>query len=236
MLRCINKSLLALAAMVYLFMSILLDSDRNFIPFYLASPVRYHIFLEELKTFDGPSFPSVEWFYAKLGVSQEKDKARETVAHILSEQMTDWSKSDIRALSDKILQLSNRYSFDPLLVLSLIEVESRFRPNAVSNHGAMGLMQIKLDTAAPIAQQLALKWEGEKSLMNPSMNIEMALSYMHELRQKFKHPKYYLAAYNMGPNRINKMLREGTPVSNTYYNKVMRSYHRYSDTGIIGRY
>jgi len=46
------------------------------------------------------------------------------------------------AVSDVVYQKSKELNIDPLLVLSIIEIESAFNPLAVSGKGAYGLMQI----------------------------------------------------------------------------------------------
>src|SRR5476651_985843 len=46
-------------------------------------------------------------------------------------------------LSDAILTESTRAGFDPLFVLALVAVESRFRPQVSSEAGASGLMQLR---------------------------------------------------------------------------------------------
>lgn len=43
---------------------------------------------------------------------------------------------------DVVYKKSKEYGFDPNLVMSIIQIESAFKPYVVSNAGAMGLMQI----------------------------------------------------------------------------------------------
>lgn len=46
---------------------------------------------------------------------------------------------------ESVYNRSLQYNFEPELVLSMIQVESNFKPDAVSNRGAYGLMQVNLD-------------------------------------------------------------------------------------------
>jgi len=227
-LRRIIRPLLIMAIFVSILLAIVVDGERTFVPFYLYAHPKYHVYLEELKTMGQGSFPGLTYL--------PEAKVEDSVAKILGDKMRSWSQKDIRKLSKHIVRLSEKYQFSPIFVLSLIEVESRFRTDVISHRGAIGLMQVKLNTAEPIAQQLAIQWDGAKSLMDPRKNIEVALHYMDELRQKFKNPRYYLAAYNQGPTRVNKALRMGEDLSNVYYNKVVRSYRRYTNDTMTGRY
>ena len=49
-----------------------------------------------------------------------------------------------------------RYGVDPLLVAAVIRVESKYKPDAVSAKGALGLMQIMPSTADWIATQVGI--------------------------------------------------------------------------------
>src|SRR5262249_4767642 len=60
--------------------------------------------------------------------------------------------SGLRArLSEAIFSESERAGYDPLFVLALVAVESRFRITVSSERGAYGLMQLKPSTFAWIA-------------------------------------------------------------------------------------
>ena len=146
---------------------------------------------------------------------------------IESRSLGKLSRQQVNRMASHILMLSKRYEFSPALILSLIDVESRFQPNAVSDQGAMGLMQLKPETAHAIAEKLGIPWFGEESLLDPRLNLEMALHYLQELRRKFKTPQYYLVAYNQGPERLNQIIRSGQPLPDRYYNKVIKSYRSY---------
>lgn len=45
---------------------------------------------------------------------------------------------------DSVYQKSNEYGYNTDLILSIIQVESNFKPKAISNRGAYGLMQVNL--------------------------------------------------------------------------------------------
>jgi soluble lytic murein transglycosylase-like protein len=139
----------------------------------------------------------------------------------------EYTQKDVRALAQHIFKLSRRYDFPPAFILSLIDVESGFNTHAVSHRGAVGLLQLRWDTAEDMARKLGLPWKGEETMRDPKLNLEMALRYLHDLRREFKQPKFYVTAYNHGPARMAQILRNREPLPDGYYKKVIRSYQNY---------
>jgi len=73
---------------------------------------------------------------------------------------------------------------------------------AVSDRGAMGLMQLLPSTAKEVAQELNIRWTDDRLLWDPLTNIEMGTYYLGTLISRFNNVEVALAAYNHGPNRI----------------------------------
>src|ERR1035438_8303474 len=55
-----------------------------------------------------------------------------------------------------INKYAGEYKMDPLWVMSIIKVESRFAPNVESRKGAVGLMQLLPSTARELAPEIGL--------------------------------------------------------------------------------
>jgi soluble lytic murein transglycosylase-like protein len=84
---------------------------------------------------------------------------------------------------------------DPLLVHSIIQVESNYNPYAVSPRGAQGLMQLMPGTA----------WElGVGNSFDARQNIEAGVRYLKYLQDLYKDDRLALAAYNAGPAAVEK--------------------------------
>ncbi len=104
---------------------------------------------------------------------------------------------------DDVKRFSGAYNIDWRLVLSMIRQESRFDPRAVSERGAMGLMQIMPVTSMELTEELNLA-----SPDVPQTNLRAGIHYFSKLMGLF--PKaspddricLALAAYNAGPGRI----------------------------------
>jgi len=104
---------------------------------------------------------------------------------------------------DAVQQYAEEYGVDALLILSVIKQESQYNPDAVSNRGAVGLMQIMPVTNAEIHDVLS-----SEDMKLPQDNIRAGVFYFSRLLDLFKESnaedriRLALAAYNAGPSRI----------------------------------
>jgi hypothetical protein len=97
---------------------------------------------------------------------------------------------------DLIETASAQYKVDADLVASVIAVESNFEAKAISRRNARGLMQLLPETAERL---------GVKDVFDPGQNIDAGTRYLSELLQRYHNNlALALAAYNAGPERINK--------------------------------
>lgn len=145
---------------------------------------------------------------------------------ILMSHRTDLSKASLWSTAETILEESKRHSLDPLLVLALIRVESRFRHAAVSTRGARGLMQIRPHVGAALAAEAEIEnWQGAKSLDDPILNVKLGIFYLGELKARFRDLNLALSAYNLGPTEVEKRLEEGEAIPSRYVSEIL-AFHR----------
>ena len=198
------------------------SEEQSLLRFYYATNTDYQSYLEDVQSFGQATIP--------ISHSPWNLKDPQQIARVLRMRLDPalWSNDQVRRLAEHVVRLSHRYHFPPALILSMIEVESRLVPTAVSGHGAVGLMQVMPSTGERLAAELSMPWDAKKSLRDPLTNIELGLQYMVQLRARFKQPRRYLTAYNIGPSALLRKLKSGEPYSERYYNKVMRSYHEYA--------
>lgn len=118
-----------------------------------------------------------------------------------------------------IQTISNKYAVDPVLVHSIVWVESNFEPNAISPKGAKGLMQLMPETARSYEVRNAF---------DPRENIEGGVRYLsHLMRTYDSNLRLVLAAYNAGESMVNRY--NGVPPfpeTRDYIEKVMREHQR----------
>jgi soluble lytic murein transglycosylase-like protein len=106
------------------------------------------------------------------------------------------------AVAGYVDQAAERYQVDPLLVRSVIEVESNYNPLAVSPKGARGLMQLMPHTARRLAV---------RNSFDPLDNLDGGVRYLKYLLTLFgdQDPRLALAAYNAGEAAV--MRHRGIP-------------------------
>jgi soluble lytic murein transglycosylase-like protein len=115
----------------------------------------------------------------------------------------------------------SQYGVNPALVKSVIQAESGFRANAVSQAGAMGLMQLMPRTA---------RGYGLSDPFDPEQNIDAGVRYLKGQLDRFDGSKELaLAAYNAGPGNVIKYGRKVPPFRETqnYVNKVLSNMEAY---------
>jgi len=101
------------------------------------------------------------------------------------------------------------YDVDKYLVHSIIRTESFYDENAVSQKGAMGLMQIMPETGRWIAEKLNLENFSDEDLFDCEKNIMMGVWYISYLSERFDgNLNNTIAAYNAGPTNVSKWLSE----------------------------
>jgi len=109
------------------------------------------------------------------------------------------SDSEAMYIAKCILYYSSQYSLDPRLVVALIVVESRFKPNATSPKGAQGLGQLMPGTA---------RYLGVSNAYDVAQNIQGTTKYLREQYDRWQSSDkvldYMLASYNAGPKSVEK--------------------------------
>ncbi len=109
-----------------------------------------------------------------------------------------------------IKEEAKRNNIDPYLIAGLIRQETIFNPQAVSRANAIGLMQLLPSTGRMVAKRYSLGGGAISStdLFNPTLNIQLGTAYVAEQIRSFGRFEYVAAAYNGGPSRVARWLRE----------------------------
>jgi soluble lytic murein transglycosylase len=105
--------------------------------------------------------------------------------------------------------LDDMASPEPALVLALIRQESAFDHKAVSRAGARGLMQLMPATARLVARQTGGHYTRAMLTEDPAANLRLGRAYLEKLLQDYGGSAVLaLAAYNAGPNRADRWIKD----------------------------
>jgi soluble lytic murein transglycosylase-like protein len=101
------------------------------------------------------------------------------------------------ALLDPVIaESAKEYNLPPELVKAVISVESNYNPSAVSEKGAVGLMQLMPETAREMFVE---------DPYDPVQNIQGGTRYLRVLVNRFNGDLIkVLAAYNAGPDAVDR--------------------------------
>ncbi len=99
------------------------------------------------------------------------------------------------------------------MVHAVMRQESGFDPDVVSPARAIGLMQLMPETAATLALELDTPLPNDDALFVPSVNIRFGARYLRNMIARLRSIPLSVAAYNAGPDAIERWLAGMSPVS-----------------------
>jgi soluble lytic murein transglycosylase-like protein len=110
----------------------------------------------------------------------------------------NWNSTalNVNAYRAEVTAAAAEFGVDPSLLRAVIHAESAFNPNAISNKGAEGLMQLIPETASDM---------GVNNPFDVAQNIRGGAQYLASLLKEFKgDERMATAAYNAGPQNVLK--------------------------------
>jgi hypothetical protein len=164
-------------------------------------------------------------FYAPLPLSGGPGSAPAVLpgdAVVLEEVPPDRPGPERRRqkIDEQIQEAAVRHGLDADLIRAVIEVESRFDPQAVSPVGARGLMQLMPATSTDL---------GVQNPFDPGQNIEGGTRYLKQLLERYGgNRRLALAAYNWGMGNLEKRPEAMPLETRRYLVKVEKAYQRYA--------
>jgi soluble lytic murein transglycosylase-like protein len=101
-------------------------------------------------------------------------------------------------MNEIIRAASLKHRVKPAFIKSIIAAESAFKPTALSNKGAIGLMQLMPATARELGADPTV----------PEQNVEAGTHYLSRLLTLYSNKrdqlKWTIAAYNAGPGAVKR--------------------------------
>ena len=126
------------------------------------------------------------WFVSAVAMAQSRSESERS----LTERA--------REVEPLIIEAANRYRIDPRLLRAICFTESRYRANAISPKGALGLMQFMPETAARY---------GLRNPFDPKAAIDAGARYLRDLLVRFNgRIDLAVAAYNAGEGAVDSFL------------------------------
>jgi soluble lytic murein transglycosylase len=166
----------------------------------------------------------------------EKPRPRELVKifSIIEANRPDMMDRKAWELSEVILKESSKYKLDPILILAVIDVESKFQFGAISPAGARGIMQIMPATGKflvrsvrALAEEIKAEPFTPEHLDDPIVNIKLGTYYLHDLRKSFQNVSKALTAYNLGPTELRIRMENQIEYTAEYANAVFAAHQKF---------
>ena len=103
---------------------------------------------------------------------------------------------------------AQEYSVSEELVWAVIKTESGFDSSAVSNKGAIGLMQMMPSTFEWLTNDILRDHHNSGMLYDPETNIKYGTYYLSRLHNRFGDWDTAIAAYNGGEGNVSEWLAD----------------------------
>jgi soluble lytic murein transglycosylase len=108
---------------------------------------------------------------------------------------------------------AENYRLEAALLAAVIYQESKFDPDARSDAGAVGLMQLRPDTARGIALRTGGSQFRVDDLTNPEINVRYGSWYLRHLLDKYDDEETALAAFNAGQGNVDSWRKQGKGIA-----------------------
>lgn len=146
-----------------------------------------------------------------------------------------------REYAEEVERYSSEFGVDSSLVYSVIKVESNFNPDAKSDVGAIGLMQIIEDSFDWVAGRLGREDLVFEDMFKPEYSIMFGTYMLSFLYNRYGSIELTAAAYHAGMTTVDNWIANGEidpdnpdvehiKGSNTshYVRKILHVYEKYS--------
>ena len=148
-----------------------------------------------------------------------------------------------RVFREQVERYSREYNVDKHLVYAVVKAESSFDPNAVSDVGARGLMQLMPDAVDWVSfrrgDEIPVDYN---DIHDPDVNISTGTYLLKLLCDEYEDIPTAVAAYHAGRGTVNAWLENKeysadglhlvnipSSVTREYVERVMKNYEKYCE-------
>jgi len=165
--------------------------------------------------------------YSGLGfeLNWQEERAVELITAHLAEKNAHIPDEELREVARTMYDAARRYDVDYRLVLAVIDAESNFRHNVVSDAGAVGIMQVKPVVAREFSDEVGIPYRRDV-LQCPHANVRFGVYYLSWLSRHYDNEYAVLYAYNVGFTRARQNMQRNSEPKTGYTRKVMEEYER----------
>jgi hypothetical protein len=139
-----------------------------------------------------------------------------------SQPVSKQATNSAASYDDLLIEAAIQQGLEPEFVRSVARIESNLRQDAISNKGAIGLMQLMPGTASLLGVDAH----------DPAANVLGGAKFLRALLLKYNgDPALALAAYNAGPGAVQKY--NGVPPyleTRKYIIRVLQEYKKLQDS------
>jgi len=146
---------------------------------------------------------------------------------------------EVDQIAQSVMWGWHEFGIPPSLTLSIMEQESGFNYKAVSDVGAMGLMQVMPRYSKKARQELGIRGDVCKILYTPHLNVRIGITMLNNFFIAVSDRGYCsknvaLTAYNAGESNAFKFYRErDTKAKSKYARLVLKHINWYRSAGIL---
>ena len=162
----------------------------------VALPLRHDTLLRHASALTGA--PATDAAGGNVTAGPIHAGARESPRELEQRAITEFIANRYRVAQEAIgafvaaaYRAGAEHRVDPLLVLAVMAIESRYNPVAESVLGAKGLMQV----LAKFHQEKLLEHGGETALLDPDVNIQVGTQILREYLRRFGDTETALQMY-----------------------------------------
>lgn len=170
-------------------------------------------------------FVDAQWSAPVFDTAWEEKHTVDLIAAHLEKKRARIPDEEPREVARTIYDASRSYGVDYRLVLAVMEAESNFRQDVVSDKGAIGIMQVKNIVAREFSSNLGISYK-QNVLDSAHANVRFGVYYLSWLSKYFDTDRAVLFAYNVGFTRARQVIQRNSEPKTSYTRKVIKEYER----------